>query len=889
MPSSRITRTHTPIRLPWLWPAVLALAVLLVIARAAVLLPGGGQIQSLGANLIEIARGVLAVGLLSWVAIWERNSAGRMRPGWIMIAFAFAAWLIGDIAWAVKEESTGVSPNGDWIDIPYFAFYVLFIVGALLLPAARISRSERSKLLLDSVIVAVGTAVLLWVVFLRKVVLQFTSGGDIGGVIVALGYPVCDILLVWAAMWLLITRRDPGTEALCRWTAVGAIIMVPTDILFGIQNLEGTYTAGNWLGLGWTVGILLPALGAARRLQCPRFQADPTISTSHSWRPGMMSLVTAWVFLVAAWSAVLCNGLSGPGDPVAVALTVMLILVIVRQIIGLRDQIRLNDRLRQINQDLDGRVRQRTAELAQANAELRADTEELERAHDALQSSQERLRGLFEAEVVAFAFINQEGIVVDANDRFLRMIAASRSELKAGALPWSSFVPRSSSSADRAAALRADAVGRSDPIEIELAALDGRRLPVLLGRVRLDRGGVDAAVVVDLSERRRLEDGLRQAQRLEMLGRITGGVAHDFNNLLTVIAGYGELLVGTLPPGTPARGHAEALMDGCERARALVGQLLTAGRGSHGERREQDLAHLIADSAAFLRQLAGPGVDIELALGRGPMLALLDAGQVQQVLMNLVVNARDAMPKGGRITVRLEPIDLDPEAVAGRPGTRPGSFALLSVTDTGTGMDAAVRERIFEPFFTTKPAGKGTGLGLATVLTAVRAHEGWIELDSAPQRGSTFRIAFPRFASGHTEIAMQALPPTAAGPEDAPAVLLVDDQPEIREVLALGLEDSGFRVLAAGNIADALRLAGPGASGIQVLVVDSQLGAESGRDLMAQLRVLAPRLAVVVISAYEAETVRVARNDPSLVFLAKPFAVRALVEAVRQALDRRPA
>jgi len=867
----------------------LALAVVLVVARAAVLLPGEGQVRSLGANIIEITRGLLAVGLFGWVAWWERDRAGRMRPGWIMIAAAFAAWLIGDVAWALVEESTGVSPVASWIDVPYFLFYLLFILGALTLPAARITRSERSKLLLDSVIVALGAAVLLWVVLLRKVVAHYVSGGEVGGVIVALGYPVCDILLVWAAMWLLVTRRDPGTEALCRWTAAGAMVMVPTDILFGIQGLEGTYTAGNWLGLGWTLGALLPALGAARRLQGPRFHPGPEMSSSHSVRPGLTSLVTAWVFLVAAWVAVLCNGLSGPGDPVAVALTAMLILVILRQAIGLRDQARLNSRLRQINQDLDGRVRQRTAELAQANAELRADTEELERAHDALQSSQERLRGLFEAEVVAFAFINQEGIVVDANDRFLRMITASRSELKAGALPWSTFVPSASTSADRAATLRADAVGRSDPIEIELAALDGRRLPVLLGRVRLERGGVDAAVVVDLSERRRLEEGLRQAQRLEMLGRVTGGVAHDFNNLLTVIAGYGELLVGTLPPDTPPRRHAEALMDGCERARTLVGQLLTAGRGSNGERREQDLAHLIADSAAFLRQLAGPGIDLELALGRGPVLASLDAGQIQQVLMNLVVNARDAMPDGGRITVRLEPIDLDREAVAGRPGTRPGSFALLSVTDTGIGMDAAVRERIFEPFFTTKPAGKGTGLGLATVLSAVRAHEGWIELDSAPQRGSTFRIAFPRYASGRTEVVMQALPPIATGPEDAPAILLVDDQPEIREVLALGLEDSGFRVLAAANSSEALRLAGPGASGIQVLVVDSQLGDESGRDLAAKLRILAPRLAVVVISAYEAETARVARNDPSVVFLAKPFAVRALVEAVRQALDRRPA
>jgi two-component system cell cycle sensor histidine kinase/response regulator CckA len=759
----------------------------------------------------------------------------------------------------------------------------------LALPAARMTRSERSKLLLDSLIVALGTAVLLWVLFLRRVVEQQVIGDELGLVFVAMGYPICDILLVWAAIWLLLTRRDPESAALCRWTAAGALVMVPTDILLGIQELEGTYTAGNWLGLGWTVGLLLPGLGAVRRLQAPRTQPGPDISTSHSWKPATASLVTSWAFFIAAWSAVLFCGLNGPGDPVAVVMSIMLVLVIVRQVIGQRDQISLNERLRCINQELDGRVRQRTAELAQANAELRADTEELERAHEALQGSQERLRGLFEAEVVAFAFIDHEGVLVDANDRFLRMVAASRGEVLAGALPWSAFVPSASSSADRAAALRADAVGRSDPIEIELAALDGRRFPVLLGRVRLERGGVDAAVVVDLSERRRLEEGLRQAQRLEMLGRVTGGVAHDFNNLLTVIAGYGELLVGTLPPDTPPRRHAEALMDGCERARTLVGQLLTAGRGANGEVREQDLSQLIAGAAGFLRQLAGPGVDLEFALGRGPVLAILDAGQIQQVLMNLVVNARDAMPEGGRITIRLEPIDLDAEAVAGRPGARPGCFALLSVSDTGTGMDAAVRERIFEPFFTTKPPGKGTGLGLATVLSAVRAHEGWIELDSAPQRGSTFRIAFPRFASGRTEVAMEALPPRAAGPDDAPAVLLVDDQAEIREVLALGLEDSGFRVLSAATATEALTLAGPGASQIDVLVVDSQLGGASGRDLVAALRVLAPRLAVVVISAYEAETARLARNDPSLVFLAKPFAVGELVEAVRQAIDRRPA
>jgi two-component system cell cycle sensor histidine kinase/response regulator CckA len=885
--SASFLRTSVPRQRPWLWAWVLGVAVLVTVARAgALLLPELAQ-RSLAANAIEVARGVLVTAVLMAVAWWDRAPGARPRACWLVLTAAFACWLSGDVAWAVVEESTGSVPALSWIDAPYLAFYALFLVGVLLLPRTRVQRNERTKLLLDSVIVTLGAGVLVWCLLVAEV-FRSTISGDCGILTAAMMYPMGDILLIWATMSLFFSRRDPGTDGLCRWAAAGALILIPIDILFGLQSLRGTYEAGNWLGLGWTVGLLLPALGAARRLQLPRVIDGGGFPSSRSWRPTMASLFTAWLFLVAAWLAALFHGISGPTDPVAVVLTIMLALVILRQGVGLADNARLNHRLQTINEELDEHVRQRTAELAQVNAELRADGEELTRAHAALRTSETRLRGLFEADVVGFAFIDQHGMVVDANDRFLRLVVACRTELTQGAIAWSTLVPGASAPLDRAATLKADSVGRSDPVELELAALDGRRLPVLLGRVRLDSGGCDVAVVVDLSERRRLEEGLRQAQRLELLGRVTGGVAHDFNNLLTVIAGYGELLVTTLPPGTPPHRHAAALMDGCNHAQGLVRRLLAVGRGGSGERTEVDLAHTLADMMPLLRQLAGPGIKVEVTLARGPLTALVDTTQLHQLLMNLVVNARDAMPQGGRVAIQLTALDLLPATAATRPGSRAGSFALLTVSDSGCGMSAAVRERLFEPFFTTKAPGCGTGLGLATALSVVRAHDGWIDVDSSPGQGSTFRVALPRLSSGATECATEALPAAAISTEGGPVILLVEDEDDVREVLQMGLEGSGFQVMVAGTAAAALAAAGPATTAITAVVADARLGGDDGRALILRLRQFNPRLAVVLMSGHLEETRSFCRTDPNCVYLAKPFAIAELIEAVRTALERRP-
>ena len=383
------------------------------------------------------------------------------------------------------------------------------------------------------------------------------------------------------------------------------------------------------------------------------------------------------------------------------------------------------------------------------------------------------------------------------------------------------------------------------------------------------------------AERARLEEQLRRAHRLESIGRLAGGVAHDFNNLLTVINGYSQLILAQLDETNPLRASLEEIRKSGERAAELTRQLLAFSRKQVIAPKPVDPNQMIAECVNMLGRLLGEDVEIvtDLAPGAGPVL--VDPGQFLQILMNLAVNARDAMPSGGRLKLATATKVVD-SADAAYADVSPGRYALLTVSDTGTGMSEETRQSVFEPFFTTKGEGKGTGLGLSTVYGIVRQAGGWIEVDSQPGSGSTFRIGLPLLAAPDSESSLNAQPVDLQGSE---TVLVVEDQDEVRALIVAMLERYGLHALPASRGGEALAIAERHPGTIHLLLTDVVMPQMTGKELAARMKALRPGIRVLFMSGYTDEVL--AGEDmlvPGAGYIQKPFSPAALAQKVREVL-----
>jgi PAS domain S-box-containing protein len=391
--------------------------------------------------------------------------------------------------------------------------------------------------------------------------------------------------------------------------------------------------------------------------------------------------------------------------------------------------------------------------------------------------------------------------------------------------------------------------------------------------------------MMDITQRKQLEDELRQSQKMEAVGRLAGGVAHDFNNLLTVITGRSALLLARLEADDPLRRNVELIRKTADRAAALTRQLLAFSRKQVLQRKVLDLNTTVAEMSAMLRRLIGEDVELVLTLGSGAGRVNADPGQLEQVLLNLAVNARDAMPRGGTLAVETAGVVLG-ASPPGRPDPLPGGpYAVLRVTDTGVGMDAATRARIFEPFFTTKEPGKGTGLGLSMVHGVVRQHGGAIQVQSEPGLGTTFEIYLPQVetpteSGGADEVGARL----AAGHE---TILLVEDEEDVRGLAREVLERHGYTVLEAGDGVQALRRCETEGDRIDLILTDVVMPRMSGRELVDRVRATRPGTRVLYMSGYtEDAIVRHGVRDSSMFLLGKPFTPADLIGKVREVLDK---
>jgi PAS domain S-box-containing protein len=517
-----------------------------------------------------------------------------------------------------------------------------------------------------------------------------------------------------------------------------------------------------------------------------------------------------------------------------------------------------------------------------------------ERAAQALQESESRFRAIFEQAAIGMADSSLDARFIRLNQRFCEIMGYSRQELLG--LTFREIT-------------HPDDLARDEQLVAQLLRGELSRYAVEKRYLRKDGGVVWAnltlsllrsasgdpvhfvAVVEDITgqkraedERRNLERQLLQAQKMESVGRLAGGVAHDFNNHLTVINGYCAMLLDEMGPADPLREPVDEILLAGQRAAALTRQLLAFSRKQVAEPRVISLNDVVAEARKMLSRLIGDDVEIITHLDAGLGSVVADSSQMNQVLMNLAINARDAMPDGGRIIMETMNTDLDAGYAAQHAGVEAGPYVLLSITDTGAGMTQEVVQHIFEPFFTTKDVGAGTGLGLSTVYGIVKQAGGWIWVYSEPGKGSTFKVYLPR-AGG----APEPLPAPVSAAETlrgTETVLVVEDQPEVRKLTLAMLESQGYRLLEAASGSEALSLCERYPEPIHLLITDVVMPGMTGRELAMRLLALRPSLKTLYTSGYTANTIaHEGVLDPGVAYLPKPFSPAQLAAKVREVLS----
>ncbi len=518
------------------------------------------------------------------------------------------------------------------------------------------------------------------------------------------------------------------------------------------------------------------------------------------------------------------------------------------------------------------------------------------RAEEALRASEARFRRLSESGIIGIMTAEVNGKILEANDTFLAMIGYSRAEIERGEVRQSDITPPGSEFLNQAAVEQLQATGFAAPWETESLRKDGVRVPILVGVAMLESRRY-ISFAADLTERKRAEAGrvraeeaLRrseaqflQAQKMEAVGRLAGGVAHDFNNILSVILSYGELIQGELKASDPLRADVQEIQLAALRAASLTRQLLLFSRQQVFETRVMDLYEVLTSMKNMLERILGEDAELVLVPSTVHSMIKADPGHIEQVILNLVVNARDAMPTGGRLTIETANVVLDGEYALSHLPAKAGSYVMLAVSDTGMGMSRETQTRIFEPFFTTKEPGKGTGLGLSTVFGIVQQSGGNIWVYSEPGKGTTFKVYLPQVDAEADVVVPTAIPMTLRGTE---TILLVEDEAQVRTITQNILRRHGYRVLVAANGGEALLLCEKHPEVIDLLFTDVVMPQMSGPELARRLTALRPGLKVLCMSGYTDDSiVRHGVLDASVAFLQKPITLRSLTKKVREVLD----
>jgi len=538
---------------------------------------------------------------------------------------------------------------------------------------------------------------------------------------------------------------------------------------------------------------------------------------------------------------------------------------------------------------LEARVVERTAELAKTNEALQVENVERKRAEESLRLLNSAVEQSRESIMITDAELDLPGPkIIFVNPAFTKMTGYNEAEaigktprILQGPLTDKTVLSRLRQNLERGQAFAGEAINyRKDGTEFNLEWQ--------IAPLRNVSGKITHFVAIqrDITERKQFEARLLQSQKMETVGKLAGGFAHEFNSILTAIIGQSELLLGDLPTGSPLAKSATEISKAAARAAKLTRQLLAYGRKQFLQPESLNLNRVIAGMESMFHHLMGGDVDTQIVPALDLHEVMADAGQIEQVIMNMLINARDSMPNGGKLTLETANVTFDQESVGRNPELKPGDYAMLSITDTGIGMSAEVKARVFEPFFTTKDVGQGTGLGLSTCYGIVKQSGGHISVYSEPGRGTTFKIYLPQVEQ-QTKIAIPRLdaPDLPRGTE---TILLVEDDAALREMAATLLRRLGYKILAAANGIEALSLKQQRDIGhIDLLFTDVVMPHMSGRELADRVQALHPHTRILFTSAYtENAIVHQGVLNKGVALLQKPFTPSALAHKVREVLDQ---
>ncbi|MDH5640290.1 MAG: PAS domain S-box protein [Nitrospira sp.] len=530
--------------------------------------------------------------------------------------------------------------------------------------------------------------------------------------------------------------------------------------------------------------------------------------------------------------------------------------------------------LQEVHQQLEQRVMERTSELLGANEALRQTT-----AH---------LQTLIEESPFAIIELDETSKVLSWNNAATRIFGWTERDVVGRELP---YVPCSENEEEQLVQLR-ESIMRGVPfrnVELRRQRKDGSPVDVsfwgVARRNAVGRTTGSWGFFIDITQQKRLEQQFRQAQKMEAIGRLGGGVAHDFNNLLTVINGCSALLLDQVRREDPMHALLDEIAKAGERAADLTRQLLIFSRQHVLKPQRVNLNDSLKAILSMLKRLMGEDIELSVDLAQDLWPIHVDKGQLDQVVMNLAVNGRDAMPEGGKLTISTANFVLQPTTFVSNPLFTPGDYVQLTVRDNGCGMDQEVRSHLFEPFFTTKEEGKGTGLGLATVYGIVKQSRGVIFVDSVPGEGTAFDLYFPRFIEQDAAVTAAAASRPMRGGE---RVLLVEDQQAVRDLVALALEGYGYRVFKAANGDEAFRLVDVMPEPVDVLVTDVVMPRLTGPVVAERLRERWPGLKVLFMSGYMERVKPVFLSVPNTMFIQKPFLPTELAAQLRSLLDETP-